>query len=147
MQADLEAKFQQASGAAQKVEHVVNALRGEMDQLREMMVITAKEATTFALAPMKATLPKTEKEVTETAGARTSMGLKISEMESQVEMVIDRVGDTLFQSMADVEQAQERLMHVVENITTKQNASQDEEVENKATPFLIPIADIVTSQK
>ena len=72
-----------------------------------------------------------EKEVTETAGAKTGMGLKISEMESQLGLVTDKVGDALFQRLADVENAQERLMHVVEDINAERGVSQEEEREDE----------------
>ena len=91
----------------------------------------AKEATELELAPIKAMLQQLEMEVIETVGAKTGMGLKISEMESQLAMVTDRVGDALFQRLVDVENAQERLMHVVEGINVERGVSQNEEREDE----------------
>ena len=54
--AKMEANFQQTSGTVKKAEQAVKALREDMGQLRETMIVTAKEATELALAPIKATL-------------------------------------------------------------------------------------------
>ena len=42
------------------MEQAVDALRVDMGQLRETMIVTAKEATDLALAPVKATLQQLE---------------------------------------------------------------------------------------
>ena len=48
--------------------------------------------------------------------AKTSMGMRLAEIEGQLGMVTNRVGDVLSLRLTDIEKAQERLMHVVEGI-------------------------------
>ena len=51
------------------------------------------------------------------------MGLKLIEIEGQLGMVTNRVGDVLSLHLTDIEKAQERLMHVVEGINAERDGS------------------------
>ena len=75
-----------------------------------------KEATELALASIKATLQQLESEVEESVRAKTCMGLRLAEIEGQLGIVTNRVGDVLSLRLTDIEKAQEWLMHVVEGI-------------------------------
>ena len=59
------------------------------------------------------------------------MGLKLTEIEGQLGMVTNRVGDVLSLHLTDIKKAQERLMHVVEGINAERDGSQDEEREDE----------------
>ena len=79
--------------------------------------MVARDATQLALAPVRATLQQLEKEVNSVATTQTSTKHTAQKISDVLDTVVDWVGDALEARLVQFEDAQEKLMGVVEVIT------------------------------
>ena len=92
-----------------------------------MMILTAREATEFALTPIRTSLEQLGKEMTELTEAKIDMQAKIQQLTEQLDQAKDTVGDAVEVRLARLEKAQEGLMSVIENLTAEMGSGQEEE--------------------
>ena len=91
------------------------------------MISVAREATEFALTPMRVSLQQLGKEVTDLLGAKTSTQLQIEHLTGQLGLAKDTMGNAIEARLAQLEKTQESLMGVVENLIAEKGSDQEEE--------------------
>ena len=138
LHAELEAKVQQMTGQINTAGQRIVGLQREVEQTKKMMISTAREATEFALTPIRTSLEQLGKEMTELTEAKIDMQAKIQQLTEQLDQAKDTVGDAVEVRLARLEKAQEGLMSVIENLTAEMGSGQDEEdnEEPEASPRL-----------
>ena len=84
--------------------------------------------------------------MTDLIEAKITMQTKIQQLTEQLNQAKDTVGDAVEARLAQLEKAQEGLMSVVENLTTKMDSGQDEEDNEKleASPRLSALIPLVS---
>ena len=70
-------------------------LQREVEQTKKMMILTAREATEFALTPIRTSLEQLGKEMTELTEAKIDMQAKIQQLTEQLDQAKDTVGDAV----------------------------------------------------
>ena len=104
---ELEAKFQQTMGQVNTAGQRIDGLQREVEQTKKMMISTAREATEFALTPIRTSLKQLGVELTDLAGAKIDMQAKIQQLIEQLDQAKDTVGDAVEVHLAQLEKAQE----------------------------------------
>ena len=107
---ELEAKFQQTTGQINTAGQRIEGLRREVEQTKKMIISMAREATEFALTPIRTSLEQLGKEMTELTEAKIDMQGKIQQLTEQLDQAKDTAGDAVEVRLAQLEKAQEGLM-------------------------------------
>lgn len=68
-----------------------------------------------------------DKEVANLVTTKTGTERRVQKIEKQLDLVMDRVGDTLEERLVQMEDAQEKLMGVVEGITADMDMKDEED--------------------